>query len=153
MMGEVKGLLTRLGDAVEAAKDKAQEVGASLAKKAEVAASGAKREAKKPRTLVGKKARVATARVKRRARAAEADARRALGTAKRTVKVKAAAAGTQKVAGKVERAMSPKRPKARPKSGAARKLPQRRKPARMRGDEAGEETQGLVRRIRGQEFA
>ena len=37
MMSEEKSLLTRIGDAVEAAKDKAQEVGASLAKTAGVA--------------------------------------------------------------------------------------------------------------------
>ena len=44
MMRKQKSLLTRIGDAVEAAKDKTQEVGASLMKKAEVATSSARRE-------------------------------------------------------------------------------------------------------------
>ena len=75
MMGEEKSLLTRIGDAVEAAKDKAQEVGASLVKKTEGAASDAKREAVKDADLVERKARAATASVKRKAKAAEAGAR------------------------------------------------------------------------------
>ena len=54
-MGEEKGWLTKIGDAVEAAKDKAQEVGASIVRKTEVAASEAKREAGKARTVVEKK--------------------------------------------------------------------------------------------------
>ena len=74
-MGEEKSLLTRIGDAVEAAKDKAQEMGASLVKKAEGAATDAKREAGKARTLVQRKTRAATASVKRTAKSAEADAR------------------------------------------------------------------------------
>lgn len=50
-------------------------------------------------------------------------AQRVLGKAKRAVKrkVKAAAAGAKKAAGKVERAMSPKKPGARRKTGAAKK--------------------------------
>ena len=87
-MGEEKSLLTRIGDAVEAAKDKAQEMGASLVKKAEGVATDAKREAGKARTLVQRKTRAATASVKRTAKSAEADARKTLGKAKRTVRSK-----------------------------------------------------------------
>ena len=60
-MVEEKSLLTRIGDAVEAARDKAQEMGASLVKKAEGVAAEAKREAGKARTLVARKTRAATA--------------------------------------------------------------------------------------------
>ena len=42
-MATKKSLMTKIGDAVEAAKDKAQEMGASLVKRAEGAAADAKR--------------------------------------------------------------------------------------------------------------
>ena len=58
-----KGLLTRIGDAVEAAGAKAQEVGATIARKARVVESKAEREAT----------------------VAQADAKQALGNAKRAV--------------------------------------------------------------------
>ncbi len=50
MMRKQKSLLTRIGDAVEVAKDKTQEVGASLMKKAEVRppTRGAKWERRAP---------------------------------------------------------------------------------------------------------
>ncbi|HEX5864474.1 MAG TPA: hypothetical protein VF014_09520, partial [Casimicrobiaceae bacterium] len=56
MMGKDKGLLTRVGDAAEAAKDKAQEVSASFVKRAESAASDAKRKAGAAATKAARRA-------------------------------------------------------------------------------------------------
>ena len=57
MMGNEQRLPTVTGDAVEAAKGRAQEMGASPVKKAEDAASNARRGAGKARTLVPSKTR------------------------------------------------------------------------------------------------
>ena len=88
MMRKQKSLMTRIGDAMEAAKDKTQEVGVSLIRKVEVAASSASREAGKTRTVVRRKARAAKASVKRKAKAVEADAKKAYGKAQRTVRAR-----------------------------------------------------------------
>jgi len=62
-MRKPKSLMTRIGDAVEAAKDKTQDVGISLMRKVEVAAASVSREAGKTRTAVKRKTRAATASV------------------------------------------------------------------------------------------
>ena len=160
MMGEEKSVLTKVGDAMGAAMDKAQEMGASLVRQTEVAASDAKRGAGKARTAVAKKARAAKANVKRKGKAAEADAKKAFGKAKRTVtrkakaveadaarvlgkakralkrKVKTAAAGAKKAAGKVERAMSSE---------------ETRGEAQDRRGQEGRGTQDHLRQVRGEE--
>ncbi len=84
-MGKNDSLLTRIGDAMGAAKDKVEEVGASLVKSVEGAASDVSREAGKARDTVQRKARTVTASVKRKAKSAEADAEKTLGRAKRRV--------------------------------------------------------------------
>ena len=113
--GQRKGFVDQDRRRRWAAKDRAQEVGASLVKKAQVVTSDARREAGKARSGVQRKARAVTASVKRTVNAAEADAERALSKAKRKLKskVKAAAAGAKTAAGNVERAMSQKKPAAK----------------------------------------
>jgi hypothetical protein len=78
MMGEEKSLLTKIGDAVEAAKEKAQEMGASLVKKVEVAASDTKREVRKAGTPWGRRCGPEGDR-EAKAKSAEADAEKTLG--------------------------------------------------------------------------
>ena len=72
MMRKKESLLTRIGDAVEAAKSKTREVGASLMKNAQAAEVDAKKAFGKARRTVKSKARIA-----------EADAKRVVGKANR----------------------------------------------------------------------
>ena len=55
-MSDEKGLLNRIGSAFEAAKDKAQEMGASIAKEAKVVAADTKRQVDKATSTVAKSA-------------------------------------------------------------------------------------------------
>src|SRR5256885_7594324 len=60
-MGEEKGFLDKIGDAMDEARAKASEVGSSLVTKAGVAATDAKRSAGKATTAAAKQARSASA--------------------------------------------------------------------------------------------
>ena len=71
-MSEEQGMMSKLGDAVEAAKEKAQAVGATVAKKAESIASEARKEMAKAKVAVEKKARKAKTSVERTAKTAQA---------------------------------------------------------------------------------
>ena len=81
-MGEEKGFLDRIGEAMDEARAKASEVGGSLVKKAGVAATDAKRSVGKATTAVGKQAAKAKRAAGSTAKSAAKSASRAMDTAK-----------------------------------------------------------------------
>ena len=119
-MSDEKSFLTRIGEVVDAAKDKAQELGAAIAEKASTAMADTKDVADKAATAVARKAKATKATVVRRAKVVEKDAKTMLGKAERKVKstAKSAAKSAAKAAGKVKKAVGVK---PAPKKKAAKK--------------------------------
>ena len=85
-MSDEKSFLTRIGEVVDAAKEKAQELGAAIAEKAQTAVTDTKGAADKAATAVAKKAKATKVAVVRKAKVVEKDAKSMYGKAERSVK-------------------------------------------------------------------
>ena len=66
-MSDEKSLLTKIGEVVDAAKEKVQDLGAAIAEKASTAVSDTKEAADKAATAVAKKAKSTKASMARKA--------------------------------------------------------------------------------------